>query len=115
LDLSINIKDKIIFTKIFDKRDQFDFKIVNFPVLTGNIPQSSSYGVAIGEWVRYARGCTFYTDFKARSLILFNKLKNNFFKLKKLIKYWKKFYISHHFLLLKYGSQVLEHYKDWEV
>ena len=78
LDLLIFIKDSFIFTKIFDKRDQFNFKIVNFPVLSGNIPINSSYGVAIGEWVRYARGCTFYNDFKSRSLILIKKLKKNY-------------------------------------
>ena len=113
LDLSILIKNSIIFTKIFDKRDQFNFKIVNFPVLSGNIPINSSYGVAIGEWVRYARGCTFYNDFKSRSLILIKKLKNNLYISKKLKKFWFKFCKSHHFLILKYGSKILNHYKDW--
>ena len=113
LDLSIIIKNSTIFTKIFDKRDQFNFKIVNFPVLSGNIPINSSYGVAIGEWVRYARGCTFYNDFKSRSLILIKKLKNNLYISKKLKKFWFKFCKSHHFLILKYGSKILNHYKDW--
>ena len=112
LDLSIIIKNSIIFTKIFDKRDQFNFKIVNFPVLSGNIPINSSYGVAIGEWVRYARGCTFYNDFKSRSLILIKKLKNNLYILKRLKHFWFKFCKSHHFLILKYGSKILNHYKD---
>ena len=113
LDLLITINDNIIFTKIYDKRDIFKFQIVNFPVLSGNIPINSSYGVAIGEWVRYARACTYYDDFKERSLILFKKLKNNFYTLKKLTKTWGTFCNSHQFLILKYGSQILDHYKDW--
>ena len=28
----------------FDKRDDFDFDIVNFPFLDGDIPRSTSYG-----------------------------------------------------------------------
>ena len=55
LDLQVSIKDSIISTSIYDKRDTFDFPIVNFPTLTGNIPHKSSYGVFIGEVVRYAR------------------------------------------------------------
>ena len=58
LDLQVVIKDSIITTSIYDKRDAFDFPIINFPTLTGNIPNRSSYGVFIGELVRYSRGCT---------------------------------------------------------
>ena len=49
LDLQVVIKDSVITTSIFDKRDAFDFPIINFPTLTGNIPNRSSYGVFIGE------------------------------------------------------------------
>ena len=31
----------------FHKRDDFDFDIVNFPFLDGDIPRSTSYGVYI--------------------------------------------------------------------
>ena len=52
LDLQLNITDGRISSSIFDKRDAFDFPIVNFPTLTGNIPTNSSYGVFVGELVR---------------------------------------------------------------
>ena len=32
-------------TKIYDKRDDFDFDIVNFPFLDGDVPRSASYSV----------------------------------------------------------------------
>ena len=41
-------------TELYDKRDDFDFHIVNFPFLSSNIPSSSSYGVYISQLVRYA-------------------------------------------------------------
>ena len=54
LDLQLVVKDGVVSTSIFDKRDDFDFKIVNFPNLSGNIPLKSSYGVFMCEAVRYA-------------------------------------------------------------
>ena len=86
---------------------------MNFPVLSGNIPINSSYDAAIGELVCYARGCTFYNDFKSRSLILIKKLKNNLYISKKLKRILLKFCNSHHFFILKYASKILDHYKDW--
>ena len=42
LDLHLSISDDIVTTKIYDKRDDFDFGIVNFPVLDGDVPRSTS-------------------------------------------------------------------------
>jgi hypothetical protein len=38
-----------ISTKIYDKRDDFNFKIINFPNMCSNIPASPAYGVYILE------------------------------------------------------------------
>ena len=35
LDLYLSISNDIVSTKIYDKRDDFDFEIVNFPFLDG--------------------------------------------------------------------------------
>ena len=45
LDLHLSISNDIVFTKMYDKRDDFDFEIVNFPFLDGDIPRSTSYGL----------------------------------------------------------------------
>ena len=45
LDLHLSISDGFVKTKIYDKRDGFDFNIVNFPVLDGDVPRSASCGV----------------------------------------------------------------------
>jgi hypothetical protein len=36
-------------TKIYDKRDDFNFKIINFPNMCSNIPASPAYGVYISQ------------------------------------------------------------------
>ena len=113
LDLQLIIEDQIISTSIFDKRDAFDFPIVNFPTLTGNIPLRGSYGVFIGEAVRYARACTYYEDFKKRTLILVKKLKKQFFTDKLLKRTWVKFCDSHFLLIQKYGRDILNLHNTW--
>ena len=55
LDLHLSISNDIVSTKIYDKRDYFDFEIVNFPFLDGDVPRSTSYGVYISQLIRYAR------------------------------------------------------------
>ena len=107
LDLHVVIKDSIISTSIFDKRDAFDFPIVNFPTLTGNIPHRSSYGVFIGELVRYCRACTFFKDFEARATVLITKLLRQAFTARGLKASFFKFIDSHVLLAQKYGLRIL--------
>ena len=47
LVLHLSISNDIVSTKIYDKRDDFEFEIVNFPFLDGDVPRSTSYGVYI--------------------------------------------------------------------
>ena len=44
-------------SKIYDKRDDFYFDLVNFPFLDGDIPRRASYGVYISQLTRFARVC----------------------------------------------------------
>ena len=39
LDLHLLISNDIVSTKIYDKIDDFDFEIVNFPFLDGDVPR----------------------------------------------------------------------------
>jgi hypothetical protein len=113
LDLQLVVKNGVVSTSIFDKRDAFDFQIINFPTLTGNIPIKSSYGVFICEAVRYARACTYFVDFKTRILILVKKLRTQYFSDKLLKKTYLKFCNSHILLVQKYGPRVLDLHKLW--
>ena len=47
LDLNLSIHNDIVSTKIYGKRDEFYFDIVNFPFLDGDVPQRPSDGVYI--------------------------------------------------------------------
>ena len=52
--------------KFYDKRDDFDFDIMNFPFLDGDVPRSTFYGVYISQFIRFARVSRHVTDFNAR-------------------------------------------------
>ena len=43
LDLHLSISNDIVSTKIYDNCDDFDFEIVNFPFLDGDVPRPTSY------------------------------------------------------------------------
>ena len=65
LDLLLSIgRDGQLHTSIYDKRDDFNFHITNFPFLSSNIPSSPAYGVFISQLIRYARACSSYECFK---------------------------------------------------
>ena len=49
LALNLCIFNGTVSTKICDKQDDFDFDIVNFPFLDGDVPRRTSYGVYISQ------------------------------------------------------------------
>ena len=49
LYLHLSISNDTVFTKIYDKRDDFNFEIVNFPFLDGDVSRSTSYGAYISQ------------------------------------------------------------------
>ena len=67
-------------TRLYDKRDDFDFHIVNFPFLSSNIPSGPSYGVYISQLIRYARCCSHYDDFRYRHKCLVDRLLSQGYK-----------------------------------
>ena len=67
LDLHLSVSNGFVSSKIYDKRDDFDFDIVNFPFLDGVVPRRASYGVYISQLIRFARVCNHVTDFNARN------------------------------------------------
>ena len=53
LDLHLSISNGFVSSKIYDKRDEFDFEI-DFPFLDGDVPRRPSYGIYISRLIRFA-------------------------------------------------------------
>jgi hypothetical protein len=92
LDLFLEFDDSgQISTKIYDKRDDFNFKMINFPNMCNNIPVSPAYGAYISQLIRYARASSNYSDFLKRHLHLKNRLPHQGYTNIRLIRSLKKF------------------------
>ena len=91
LDLHLSISNDIVSTKIYDKRDEFDFEIVNFPFLDGDVPRSTSYGVYISQLIRFAKASSYVTDFNTRNKLLPQKRLEQGYRYHKLRKPFQNF------------------------
>ena len=105
LNLEIDSEGRLR-TKFYDKRQDFNFPIVNFPFTCSNIPAAPAYGVYISQLIRYSRACGSYQDFLDRGLLQTRKLLSQGFLLVKLKSSLRKCYGRHHDLVDRYGISV---------
>ena len=100
--MHLSISNDIVSTKIYDKRDDFDFEIVNFPFLDGDVPRSTSYGVYISQLVGFARASSIVADFNTCNKLLTQKLLKQGYRYHKLRKTFSKFYRRYYGLISKF-------------
>ena len=78
-------------TRLYDKHDDFDFHIVNFPFLSSNIPSGPSYGAYVSQLIRYTRCRLHYDDFRYRHKSLVDRLLSQGYITLRLENSFKKF------------------------
>ena len=110
-DTEAPFSNGFISSKIYDKRDDFDFDIVNFPFLDSDVPHSTSNGVYIFQLIRFARVSSHVVDFNARNKSLTAKLLQQGYRYHKLRKTFSKFYHRHYEFVSKFsvGLKTLLH------
>jgi hypothetical protein len=99
-------------TLLYDKGDNFDFAIVNFPFLCSSIPLSPVYGVYISQLIRYARACCAYVDFPKRGKLLTKKLMLQGYNESRLKSSFCKFYGRYNDLVCDYKSSLAHMLND---
>ena len=105
LDLLLLIdRDGQLHTSLYDKRDDFNFHITNFPFLSSNIPSYPAYGVFISQLIRYARASSSYECFILRAMRLSNKLLGQGYKKERLRSSLRKFYGRYEDLIKQYEA-----------
>ena len=85
------------------KCDDFNYEIVNFPFLDGDVPRSPSYGVYISQLIRFARVCSNVDDFNNRNLLLTAKLLKQGYRYHTIRKSFSKCYHRHSEIIVKYN------------
>ena len=104
LDLYLEFYDSgQLSNKIDDKRDDFNFKIINVLNMCSNISPSPAYGVYISQLIHYARASSKYSVFLKRHLYLRNRLLDQGYKKIRLFRSLKKFIFRYHDLVEKYS------------
>ena len=68
LHLNLSIINGIVSSKIHDKRDDFNFEILHFPFVDGDVPYSPHYGVYVSQLIHFARVCSNVDYFNNRNL-----------------------------------------------
>ena len=106
LDCFLYIDNGKLPTRLYVKRDDFNFPIVNFPFLSSNIHSAPAYGVYVSQLIRYARACSNYQDFMERGKVLTIKLLSQGYQKTKLVATLKKFCGKHHDLVHPYNMAV---------
>ena len=113
LDLLLSIgRGGQLHTSIYDKRDDFNFHITNFPFLSSNIPTSPAYGVFILQLIRYARACSSYGSFIPRATRLKNKLLEQGYVKERLKSSLRKFYGRYGDLINQYEVSLSQMLND---
>ena len=103
-------------TRLYDKRDDFDFHTVSFPFLSSNIPSSPSYGAYISQLIRYptccSHYCSHYDDFRYYHKCLDDRLLSQGYIALRLEKSFKKSYGRYQDIIEKYQRSVKEMVND---
>ena len=108
-DLTFTIeKDGKLSTKLYNKRDDFAFHMVNFQFLSNDIPSGPSYGVYISQLIRCARCCSYYDDFRHRHKMLVCRLASHGYRYERLRNSFKTFCGRYQDLTVKYQRSVLD-------
>ena len=97
---------------MYDKRDNFNFNIVNFPYLSSNIPSGPAYEVYTSQLVRIGRICSNYTEFARRHYKLTQRLIHQGFRYSALCLTFKRFAKKFTQVLDKYGCSIRKHIED---
>ena len=70
MDLQLSLSDCFVDKiKVYNKRDDFDFDVINFQFLEGDVPRSTSYGVYISQLILLARVSNRADDFNTRNKV----------------------------------------------
>ena len=92
LDVHLSISNGFVSSKTYDKRDYFDFDIVNFPFSDGDVPRRPSYRVYISQLI-----------FNTRNICLTAKLLKQGYWYHKLRKAFSKYCRRHYELISKFN------------
>jgi hypothetical protein len=110
LDLTISIYRGKFLVKLYDKRNDYNFDVINYPFLDGNIPKGQSYGIFISQLVRLARINSSFNSFIVDCKNLVRKLERQSFNIAALRKRFEIFVDKYFNIWGKFGINLSSEY-----
>ena len=74
LDSTISVYQGKFLYKLYDKRDDFDFTVLNYPHACGNIPSAPTHGIFISQIIRFSNMNSSYKNYIQVCKKLYEKL-----------------------------------------
>ena len=109
LDLTISIYRGKFYIKLYDKRNDYNFEVINYPFLDGNIPKNQSYGIFISQLIRFTRVNSSYNGFVTNCKQLVDKLVRQHFDPAALRKRFELFVEKYFDIWGKFGRYLYTH------
>ena len=103
MDLNLSISYDITSSKFYDKRDDFVFIIVHFPILDSAVSRAAPYGVYISQVIHFARATNHVSDFNNQNKILIANPIKQWYRYHKLRTAVFKLYRRYSELMFKYN------------
>ena len=104
LDLDITCVGVDVYTKLYNKTDDYSFKVIRYPQFSSNIPMRIGLNTLHGEIIRIFRTCTYLPDFIARNQLLLHTFETNGYPLVLLYTKFIKTLNKNPSIALKYSS-----------
>ena len=106
LDVTISIYQGKFKYECYDKRNDFNFNVISFPFMSGNLPQTQMHGLFISQLVRYCCTNSTFNSFLKCSNKLYKKLVTQGFQPERLQKNFIAFCQQNINLWSKYGQDL---------
>ena len=107
LDLTISIYRGQFVYKSYDKRNSYNFKVINYPDLKSNIPINPAYGVFTSQLIRFCKINNVVDNFKVDVTSLVSKLVEQNFDKKILKTKFLEFCVNHVNTWGKFGLDIV--------
>ena len=106
LDVTISIYQGKFKYEYYDKRNDFNFNVISFPFMNGNLPKTQMHVLFISQLIRYCNTNSTFSSFIKCSNKLYKKLITQGFEPERLQKNFKIFCEQHINSWSKYGQDL---------
>ena len=112
LDSTVSIHQGKFVYKLYDKRNEFNFNVINYPFACGYIPKTPSHGIFISQLIRFCNMNSSFKHYVSNCHDFYTKLVNQNFDIRRLKRNFDIFCGRHFSYWSKFGINVAQYRND---